>query len=173
MGDTDAQVEAAIFIPSHSPAKIPVPPDISHWYIIRLAEFVDQLHQLFVLFLCNVLLIEVTNKADAYSAVIKPLLLDMAAGELPFPSVRDLHMSVSTPRGAVVYNEVIREAVLHMPLISMVTVHDTGVSGPRSAVVNNDVFPVPLFNRAGGFNTNRLYKKTEGEDYKECELKGI
>jgi hypothetical protein len=55
----------------------------------------------------------------------------------------------------------------------MVTVYDTGVSGPRGAVVNNDVFPVPLFNRVGGFNTYRLYQKTEGEDYKESEVKRI
>ncbi len=150
-----------------------MPPDISHRYIVGLAEFVNQLHQLFKLFLCNVLPIEVAYKADANSAVIKPLLLGVAAGELLFPSVPNLHLPVSTPRGAVAYNEVIRKAVFHMSVIPMVTVYDTGVSGPRGAVVNNDVSPVPLFSRAGGFNTYRLYQKTEGEDYKESEVKGI
>ena len=103
-------------------------------------EVGDEFGERGLLGFADVLHIEIADEADADADVVQVVAVDVAALILPVPAVADFDRAVPR-RSAVADDEVIREAVHHVPHIAVVVLECGGVSLPRAAVVDDDVAP--------------------------------
>ena len=141
-------------------------PDIAYWYSIRLPEPVNKLDKGFELNPADVLLVEVSDEADANAAVIEPLLPDMAPRDLLPPTAPHLHLTILAARGAVINHKVVGKTVLHVPVIPVIAIHNTGVAFTGSAMMDHDILPAGLLLRLGGAYT---VGKDEGAEAERAE----
>jgi hypothetical protein len=148
-------------------AKVTMPLDIAYWYAIRFTEPVNKLDKGFELSPADVLLVEVSDEADANAAVIEPLLPDVASRDLLPPTAPHLHLTILAARGAVINHKVVGKAVLHVPVIPVIAIHNRGVTLTGGTMVDHDILPAGLLLRVGGAHAVGEDERAEAERAEE------
>src|SRR2546422_5281187 len=131
-------------------------------------ESLEALH----LFAARFVSVEVSNEADAESDLVLRFASHMPAIELfrPAPSHRDKAVSHAV---AVANDEVVSEAVFHVPHLAVVAVHPLHRAGIDAAVMDDDVLPTTRFhtsrlNRPLDARTQYATRSEERRVGKEC-----
>src|SRR5208337_4528018 len=72
--------------------------------------------------------------------IVEIIAVDMAAVDLPHPSVSDFNLAIARG-GAVTNDEMVGKTVRHLAHMAMIIVEDAGVTLASTAVMHDDVFP--------------------------------
>ena len=84
--------------------------------------------------------VEIADQTNPERDVVQVIAVDVAAVDLPAPTVADLDLAVAGRR-SVADHEMISKSVLHPPKMPVVIIERSRISLTRSAVVHDDVLP--------------------------------
>ena len=84
--------------------------------------------------------VEIPDQADANGDLVLRFAVEMATGELFAPAIAHSNFTIAHAV-AIADEKVIRQAVLHVPLLPVVAVNRFQITPVRAAVMNHDVSP--------------------------------
>lgn len=105
-----------------------------------LAKVTDEFIQRIQLFLTGAVLIVIADEADPDSDAVQIIAVHVTSAHLFTPPGTDFDLTVARG-GAVSDDEMVGESVGHFADVRVVIIERLCISLPRSAVVNDDVFP--------------------------------
>jgi hypothetical protein len=105
-----------------------------------LAKVAKQLVQSLILSLGGQIPIEIADQTDPDRYIVQVIAMDMATGELAYPTVADFDLSIAGG-GTVADYEMVGEAVRHLTHAPMVVIENSRISLSCPAVVDDNIFP--------------------------------
>ena len=90
--------------------------------------------------------VKIADQTNAQRNVVQIVAVNVAAINLPSPTIPYLHLAVAGRR-AVADHEMVSEPILHSPEMSMVIIKRSRVALTRSAVMHHDVLPATAGDR--------------------------
>ena len=90
--------------------------------------------------------VKISDQTDAERDVVQEITVDMAAIDLPAPSIAHFDLPVSG-RSAVTNDKMIGKTILHPANVAMIIIKDAGITLASAAIVHDDEFPPIAHNR--------------------------